>query len=88
MPITVDDVRRLAEDLASALDAASDRGSAAALRRAAETAADDPEGLLQLRSAIVATRSGWERAAPEELRRTASRMLSAAKRLAIALGEG
>jgi len=83
---TIDDVRALTRALGVAVQSV-DPGAAQALLAAAGAAADDPEGLLDLRIALITTRGAWEGKVGAELERQASRTLAAAKRLAITLGE-
>ena len=80
--ITIDDVRALARALGVAVQPV-DPGAAQALLAAADGAADDPEGLLDLRIVLITTRRAWEGTVGAQLERRASRTLSAAKRLAI-----
>ncbi len=78
-------LREVAVSLEAALSAAGRDAEAGELRAAVGTG-DDPEGLLELRSAMIATRNVWEEVASAELRMRARHALAAAKRFAIGLG--
>jgi len=82
--ITVGELRDIAASVAAAIDPGGESAAARMLVEASR-AADDPEGLLEVRSALIETRSVWERVVDGELRAKAHRALAAAKRLAIEL---
>lgn len=83
--ISVADVTAVASALSDALAAAGATHSADVLAVAAATEGDDRSRLLELRSALVVTRSDWEGQIDVELRNEAVAALKAAKRLAIEL---
>jgi len=83
--ITVDDVRRLASAVASALRANGRPAEASVLHDAVSAVVTDAESLLVLRSALVATRTSWEALPDVALVANAKGTLAAAKRLAIDL---
>ncbi|HSF85086.1 MAG TPA: hypothetical protein VLG28_05395 [Acidimicrobiia bacterium] len=84
--VTIADVRALSDDLTAALRRCGAHNAADTLENAvAAVGLDPPEALLELRSALVRTRSEWEGIDDVALIERSRATLAAAKRLALEL---
>ena len=81
---TVEQLRAVTRDVATALEASGSSAAAGLLRSAAGSATHPAEATLFMREALVGTRDRWEEL-PAEMSTAASAALAAAKRLAISL---
>lgn len=82
---TVASIRLLVKRLASEVIAV-EPGAAAVLGRSVEVKEPDALALLEMRSALISTRSAWEGSVPPRLADEARRVIAASKRLAITIG--